>query len=167
MLAAASLLAVAAPALAAEPPKVSTGGIHLGGPICGPTVDEKSLAGRVVILELWGMQCAKAFKGDPLGTDATKLMVEWRKDSVFQGLVQCGQQLAQSEAFRGTAAGGAPVVTSDVLAALPPALQAADEGPCRQGAENRTRHEDGGTGRGDRYRVRPGRCRPLTRRNLT
>lgn len=305
MLAAASLLAIATPVPAAEPPpKVSAGGIHLGGPISGPTVDEKSLAGQVVILELWGMQCppcattmpileglhrtlgpqgllviaahvqegaaddirraaarlgitfavvgnsglegfervptlpytllfdhtgkcvfagsatevaafaraaidaspprvlngrsleklvslqpllrtestfgtalkkaraqtsskdaetaeeaafvvekletwakevvekapevraadptralaaldqcAKAFKGDPLGTAATKLMVEWKKDPAFQAAVRCGQQLAQLEALRGNVTGGAPVVTPDVAAAVPLAVK--------------------------------------------
>lgn len=40
------------------PPKIGTGGIQLGGAIAGPDVPEKGLEGRVVLLELWGMQCA-------------------------------------------------------------------------------------------------------------
>lgn len=68
-------------------------------------------------------QCARAFKGDPLGTQATKLMIEWRKDPAFQSLVRCSQQLAQLEGLRGSVTGGAPVVTPDVAAALPAGLR--------------------------------------------
>lgn len=49
--------AAGATALAADEPKINRAGIHLGGPIAGPDVTEKSMEGRVVLLERWGIRC--------------------------------------------------------------------------------------------------------------
>lgn len=51
------LAATGAATLAADAPKITRAGIHLGGPIAGPDVTEKSLEGRVVLLEMWGIGC--------------------------------------------------------------------------------------------------------------
>lgn len=68
-------------------------------------------------------RCGIAFKGDPLGAEATRLAAELRKDRDFQAALRCGQQLAKLEALRGSATGGAKVVTPDVAAAVPPAVK--------------------------------------------
>ncbi|MFM7107832.1 MAG: TlpA disulfide reductase family protein [Planctomycetaceae bacterium] len=68
-------------------------------------------------------QCAATFKGDDIGGNATRLAVEWKKDPAFQAALKCGQQLAQLEGLRGTATGGAKVVTPDLAAAVPQAVR--------------------------------------------
>ena len=67
--------------------------------------------------------CAAAFKGDEIGSDAMRLTVEWKKDPAFQAALKCGQHLAQLEALRGGATGGAKVVMPDMAAALPAATK--------------------------------------------
>lgn len=45
-------------------------------------------------------RCATVFKGSDLGTEATKLAAEWKKDKQFLAAVKAGQQLAQLEQMR-------------------------------------------------------------------
>lgn len=63
---------------------------------------------------------ATAFRGDAIGTDAAKLVVEWKKDPAFQGALKCGQQLAKLESLRTAVLGVSRVVTPDLAAAVPP-----------------------------------------------
>ena len=65
------------------PPKVNTGGIHLGGPISGPDIDAKALEGRVVLLEIWGIQC------EPCATTMPRLEALYRRLGP-QGLLVVG-----------------------------------------------------------------------------
>lgn len=65
-------------------------------------------------------RCATAFRGDTIGTDAAKLVVEWKKDPAFQGALKCGQQLARLESLRTAVLGVSRVVTPDLAAAVPP-----------------------------------------------
>lgn len=67
--------------------------------------------------------CAATFKGEPLGKEATQMMIAWRKDPTFQMALKCGQQLAQLEAQRTALLGGGKVVTPDAVAAVPAATK--------------------------------------------
>lgn len=68
-------------------------------------------------------QCATAFKGDEMGSEAMRLVVEWKKDPTFQAAQKCGQSLVQLESLRRMATGGSNVVAPDVAASLPPAVK--------------------------------------------
>jgi thiol-disulfide isomerase/thioredoxin len=74
-------------------------------------------------------RCAMLFKGSDLGTEATKLNGEWKKDRHFQAAVKAGQQLAKLEQIRdhvrkqlGINANAA--VTAEQAAAIPATLKA-------------------------------------------
>lgn len=73
-------------------------------------------------------RCAAVFKGSDIGTEASKLGVEWRKDKQFLAAVKASQQLAQLEQMRAYVCeqcGADPErgLTAEMAAKIPPALK--------------------------------------------
>jgi len=66
-------------------------------------------------------RCAASFKGCAIGTEATGLIREWKKDKAFVAACRAGQQLEQLRAFRERA--GIGKGQPNATAALPPVLR--------------------------------------------
>ena len=74
-------------------------------------------------------RCSAGFKGTELGTEATGLLKDWKKDAEFQTVLKAGQQAAQLESLRTqvmAAFGELPTgqVTDAMLGGIPPNVKA-------------------------------------------
>jgi len=81
----------------------------------------------VTALELL-QRCSAGFKGTEIGTEATGLLKDWKKDQDFQTVLKAGQQAARLETLRTqvmAAFGELPTgqVTDAMLAGVPPAVK--------------------------------------------
>lgn len=73
-------------------------------------------------------RCATAFKGTDIGTEATALQRDWKKDRAYQNALQAAQQFVQLQAMRRSllaSLGGpdAAMATPEILARMPPAAK--------------------------------------------
>lgn len=70
-------------------------------------------------------RCATSFRGSEIGSEAGRMLREWKKDPAYQSVVKAGQQLTQLESLRSRllAAMGVEKPSPDVVAAVPPAVK--------------------------------------------
>ena len=73
-------------------------------------------------------RCSVTFKGDAIGTDAGKLLREWKKDRVLQNAIKANQSLAKLEGIRAAviraAGGGGNEITPEMAGQTPIPIKA-------------------------------------------